>query len=233
VFELQALQQLLSTLSFKDYRMLTDFVNFKFTNTTGVMRNMQLNETDFDPVLDILCTPPTSPANGGRYIVDNGQGDWAGYDGYIAEYTMDGTTASWVFTQPGSDDMVYVTSDAKKYVYSEGEWVDPEYTIPLEISVDVFRESTYSGSLEALTEDIRDTIVEAFTDRFGINAEIYRSEIIDVVQGVDGVNHCRLLKPVSSIFFNFDINDFTQTELLQYAPEYVYFTTDNITIRVY
>ena len=248
-FEMQALQQLLTTLSFKDYRMLTDFINFKFTNTTGVMRNMQLNEVDHSPVIDISCTPPTSPSVGDRYIVDNGQGAWAGYDGYITQYTqqidstsvidgtatiiIDSTSFYWAFTEPKSDDMVYVTSDSTKYIYSDKGWVNPEYTIPLQLSVDVFREDTYTGSLASLTQDIREALVEAFQDRFGINVELYRSEIIDVVQGVDGVDHCRLNAPVSNIFFNFDIDNFTQQELLEYAPEYVYFTEDDIAIKVY
>ena len=91
----------------------------------------------------------------------------------------------------------------------------------------------YTASLGALTQAIREALVEAFTERFGINAEIFRSEIVDIVQGVDGVDHCRLLTPQSSIFFNFDIDDFTQTQLLEYAPEYVYFTEDDIAIRIF
>ena len=244
-FEVQVMQQLLTTLTFKDYRMLTDFVSFKFANTTGVMRNMQLNDTDHNPVLDILCTPPASPSVGDRYIVDNGQGAWEGKDDYIAEYrqqvistaydatsVIDTTTYIWYYTEPKTDEMIYVTSEGYKYIYDE-KWVKPLYTIPLQLSLDIFRDDTYTGSLSALTQSIREALVEAFADRFGLNVTIYRSEIIDVVQEVDGVDHCTLRAPVSNIFFNYDINEFTQTQLLEYAPEYVYFTEDDIAIRVF
>jgi hypothetical protein len=233
-FEVQVMQQLLTTLTFKDYRMLTDFINFKFSNTTGILRNMQLNDVDLVAVTSIRCGAPFLPVVGDRYIVGRGStGDWEDYDDDIATYTSDGTSYIWVFTEPKSQQMVYITNEDYKYIYSDLGWVKPEYEIPLQISIDVFRESTYTGSLGALTQDIRATLLTAFEDRFGINAEIYRSEIIDVVQGVDGVDHCSLLTPESSIFFNFDINYFTQTELLEYAPEYVYFTEDDITIRIF
>ena len=233
-FELQVMQQLLSTLTFKDYRMLTDFVNFKFSNTTGILRNMQLNEVDLSTVISIRCSEPTFPLLGSRYIVARGStGEWKDHIDDIATYTLDGTASSWVYVTPKTDQMVYITSEDYKYIYSDAGWVKPEYAIPLQISLDVFREDTYTSSLGSLTQAIRDALIEEFSDRFGINAEIYRSEIIDVVQGVDGVDHCRLLTPQSSIFFNFDIDDFTQTQLLEYAPEYVYFTEDDIGIRVF
>ena len=232
-FETQVLQQLLTTMTFKDYKMLTDFINFKFANTTGTLNNMQLNEVDLSPVLGIESIPPTITAINQRYIVLNGTGDWLGHDNDIASSSTDGTSYVWVFTAPKSDQMVYVTDEAQKYIYSETGWVVPSYDIPLQISLDVFVESTYTGTLGDLTQEIREALVEEFTDRFGINVNIYRSEIIDVVQEVEGVDHCRLIDPVSSIFFNFDIDDFTQQQLLEYAPEYVYFTEDDISIRVF
>ncbi|GAF87473.1 unnamed protein product, partial [marine sediment metagenome] len=176
---------------------------------------------------------PTITGLNQRYIVLNGTGVWLGHDNDIASSSTDGTSYVWVFTVPKSDQMIYVTDVATKYIYSETGWVVPDYDIPLQISLDIFAESTYTGTLGTLTQDIREALVTAFTDRFGIGVSIYRSEIIDVVQEVDGVDHCRLLTPESSIFFNFDIDDFTQQQLLEYAPEYVYFTEDDIAIRIF
>ena len=233
VFETQVLQTLLTTLSFKDYRMLTDFINFKFANTTGNLTNMQLNDVDLAAVTDILSEPPISPSSGDRYIVSNGSGDWADQNDNIASYSADGTSFIWVFTIPKSDQMVYVTNKGYKYIYGERGWVVPSYEIPLKLSVDVFISDTYTGTISDLTQAIREALVTEFTDRFGINASIYRSEIVDVIQEVDGVDHCRLIKPETNIFFNFDIDDFTQQQLLVYSPEYVYFTEDDITIRTF
>lgn len=231
-FETQVLQQLLTTMEFKDYRMLTDFINFKFANTTGVLQNMKLNEVTLPRILDILSIPPTSGNQGDRYIVLNGTGTWLGQDNNIASLS-DTTSMIWVFTEPTTEDIAYVVNKGEKYLFSESGWLVPEYNIPLQIELDVFKTSTYSGSTGELAQEIRTILVSAFEGRFGINIDLYRSEIIDVVHNVNGVEHCRLIKPESSIFFNFDINDFTQKQLLEYGPEYIYFTSDDITIRVF
>jgi hypothetical protein len=231
-FETQVLQQLLTTMEFKDYRMLTDFINFKFANTTGLLQNMKLNEVTLPRILDILSIPPTSGNQGDRYIVLNGTGSWLGQDNNIASLS-DTTSMIWAFTEPTTEDIAYVINKGENYLFSELGWLVPEYNIPLKIELDVFKTSTYSGSIGDLTQEIRNTLVTAFEGRFGINVDLYRSEIIDVVHNVDGVEHCRLIKPESSIFFNFDINDFTQEQLLQYGPEYIYFTSDDITIRIF
>ena len=232
-FETQVLQSLLTTLTFKDYKMLTDFINFKFSNTTGTFTNMQLNDVDLSPVLSIDSDPPTITDINQRYIILNGTGEWLGHDNDIASSTTDGTSFVWAYTVPKTDQMIYVTNENLKYIYGEAGWVNPSYDIPLQISLDVFITSTYTGTLGDLTQAIRDALIDEFTDRFGINASIYRSEIIDVVQEVVGVDHCRLIEPTSNIFLNFDIDDFTQEELLQYSPEYLYFTEDDISIRIF
>ena len=228
-FELQVLQQLLTTMTFKDYKMLTDFINFKFSNTTGDLRNMQLNDVKLSPVISLTCEIPLTPANGDRYIVCNGNGEWENHNNEIA--MSDGT--SWVFIQPKTDQMLYVESEDVKYIFNGDSWNIPIYDIPLQISMDVFKTDTYTGTLGNLTQAIRDELILAFTDRFGINVNIYRSEIIDIIQGIDGVDHCHLITPESSIFLNFDIDTFTQEQLLEYSPEYFYFTSNSISIRVF
>ena len=231
-FEQQVLQLMLTTMTFKDYRMLTDFINFKFSNTTGPLQNMQLNEVNLLSVIDILSIPPTSGSVGDRYIVLNGTGAWLGYDNYIATLS-DSTALTWAFIAPKTDQIVSVINKGYKYIFCATGWAIPSYNIPLDISLDVFISDTYSGTLGDLTQEIRESLVESFEDRFGINVAIYRSEIIDVVQEIDGVEHCRLITPESNIFFNFDINNFTQEQLLQYGPEYIYFNEDSIAIRTF
>jgi hypothetical protein len=234
-FESQVLQKLLTTLTFKDYRMLTDFVSLKFSNTTGALTNMQLNEIDHQAVVDILHEAPIitdSTSLGVRYIVSpNSIGDWAGYDHQIATCSQVSPTL-WSYKDPNSDDMVYIQNKDAKYIFGEYGWSEPTYEIPFRISLDIFKSDTYSGLVSSLVYDIRQALLSAFSDRFGIGISLYRSEIIDVVQEVTGVDHCHVVEPESSIFFNFDINKFTQEELLKYSPDYIYFTEASISIKV-
>jgi len=234
-FESQVLQKLLTTLTFKDYRMLTDFVSLKFSNTTGLLTNMQLNDVDHQPVIDILHEAPVitdATSLGDRYIVSShSTGVWAGQDHKIATCSQVGPVL-WSYKDPNSDDMVYVENKASKYIFGEYGWVEPIYEIPFRISLDVFKDDTYSGLVSSLVYDIRQALLDAFSDRFGIGTAIYRSEIIDIVQEVTGVDHCHVVEPQSSIFFNFDINTFTQEELLEYSPDYIYFTEASISIKV-
>ena len=231
-FETNVMQKLVTTLDFKDYKMTTDFVNFKLANTDGVMENMQLNDISLPAVDNILSVPPVSGDVGDRYIILNGTGTWLGKDDQIAEIS-DSTSMTWAYYEPKTEQIVYVTDEAKKYIYCQAGWVIPEYEIPLQISLDVFKTSSYTGSNSDLTSEVRTAVVTAFTSRFGINSYLYRSEVIDVVQEVIGVEHCRLIKPESSIFFNFDLDKLTQEELLSYGPEYIFFEENDIAIRIF
>jgi len=230
-FELQVMQTLISTADLSDRRMLTDFSNIKFTNTFGVLNTMLLNQPTISPVLDIVETLPISPSVGDRYIYAPCSRDDQ-YQDYIARCT-DATNVIFVYEEAPVDTIVYVQSQGENYIYSESGWIPlPLYNIPLEIEVEVFRDLTFSGTLASLQDTVKTTIINAFSDRFGTASEIYRSEIIDVVQEIDGISHCRLRKPQTSIFFNFDLINLTEEQLLRYGPEYIYFTEDSITVRV-
>jgi hypothetical protein len=196
------------------------------------MENMQLNKINITAVTDILSNPPTSGTDGDRYIILNGTGDWLGKDDQVATLS-DSTSLTWAYNEPKTEQMVYVTNKLKKYIYCETGWIVPIYEIPLQIELDIFKSSTYTGSNSDLTSEVRTAVVAAFTSRFGINAFLYRSEIIDVVQEIEGVEHCRLIKPESSIFFDFNLDELTQEELLSYGPEYIFFEADDITIRIF
>ena len=231
-FELYVLQALLDSLTFSSYRMLTDFTNLKFPNTTGYLRNMQHNEVTKAAVIDIDITEkPTNPSVGDRYIVACCIDGWEDKINQIAECT-DATSQTWIFTEPTSDDIVYVTNEGKKYIYCESGWIVPEFQIPLQLEIELFVKDTYTGSLIELADNVRAAIILAFTDKFGLNTNIYRSEIIETIMGVTGVAYCRLIKPVSNIFFNFDLQDLTTAELLLYTPELVYFRTEDISIKI-
>ncbi len=235
-FETQVLQNMLSTLDFSKYRMLTDFVNFKFTNTTGLMKNMTMNKTTILDVIDFnpnRNSIPISPTIGDRYIVSGLEGgSWDNQKNKIATFLDSTSSIQWSFTQPSSDDIVKETTNNKKYIYTASGWIIPEYTIPLIIELEVFKESTYFGSDSKLINLVKESLLSEFSSRFGSNISLFRSEIVKNVQIIDGVNHCRVIKPESNIFFNYDINELTNDQLLEYTPEYVYFTADEISVKV-
>ena len=230
-FELEVLQKLITSMDLTDSKMLTDFTNIKFTSTYGTLENMKLNETTVSPVLDIVTTIPTSCNVDDRFIYSPTTGDDENQDNIIK--CVDSTSVLFIYEEPVADAIAYVDSKGENYIYSERGWIPlPEYSIPLPIEIEVFRSSTFSGTVTALVNTVRETIYDNFKDRFGTNAEIYRSEIIDIVQNIDGISHCRLRKPETSIFFNFKLNNLTQDQLLRYGPEYVFFTENSITVRV-
>lgn len=139
---------------------------------------------------------------------------------------------TWSFTEPTTDDIVDVTDKGYRYIYTGKNWVLPIYETPLQMSLEVFKEETYTGSNVTLAALVRTVLLSTFSDRFGSNIEIRRSEIIKAVQEIDGVAYCELITPESNIFFDFDLDDLTETQLLEYGPEYIYFTNSSISIRV-
>ena len=229
-FELQVLQALISSADLADRRMLTDFSNIKFTNTFGLLSTMLLNQATLSSVIDILPgAPPSGCTPGDRYIIQTCSEDLT-YKDKIARCT---DSTSFVYENATIDSIVYIENEGENYIFSSRGWIPlPLYEVPLVIDIEIFRDISFSGTLTSLQNTIRTTLVEEFADRFGTGAEIYRSEIIDIVQEIDGVSHCNLRSPETSIFFNFKLNELTEDQLLAYGPEYVYFTEDSITVRV-
>jgi hypothetical protein len=197
------------------------------------MNNMLLNKNNKLAVKDMgLTSIPTSLTTGDRYIISGNEGGtWTGHRDDIAICT--GSTAStWTFIMPNANDITYVQSKSSNYIYTQYGWKIPQYDIPLQISIELFRILDSSITDVSLVYNIQAALVSAFSSRFGPNLTIYRTEIIEVIQGVTGVSHCRLIEPESSVFFNFDLLDFTEQQLLEYGPEWVYFEIDDITIKV-
>jgi len=74
-----------------------------------------------DPVIDRdLCTPPSSPNVGDRYLVcPSGATDaWAGHENEIAEW--DGS--SWVFQTPSEGWVVWVNDENTYYIFDGSQW---------------------------------------------------------------------------------------------------------------
>lgn len=66
--------------------------------------------------------PPVSPADGDRYIVGVGTGDWAGQDDNLAQYVEEGDF--WQFYEAGSQ-AVIVVYDGSIYAYAGSSGWEP------------------------------------------------------------------------------------------------------------
>ena len=232
-FELMVMQKLISSMDLIEYRMLTDFINVKLCNSTGNINNMQLNQTSKTDVIDVgISELPSSGSVGDRYIIGHPEVGIESQNKDKIAIMYDSTAVTWIYSSPTINDIVYVQSKGKKYFFSSSGWVCPEYEIPLKIEVEVLRISDSAVNEAEIMQNVKEKLLDTFQDRFGPNITLYRSELIEAVQGVEGVLNCRLIKPETSIFFTYNIDTFTQDQLLQYSPEYIYFTEDDITVRV-
>jgi len=229
-FELYTLQSIIN-IDFLNYRMLTDFINIKFSNTIGSFIGMTYNTTTkLDVISNLMTSVPTSFVSGDRYIVNGTEGgDWTSQKDKIAQ-SID--SSSWIFIDPVYNDIVYITSTQTKLIFTGQKWSEMVFQIPLTVSLDVYKTANSTLSDIELSNLIKSTLISSYSSRFGINAYIYRSEIIRTVQDIDGVDHCILVHPSSDLFLSFNIDDFTQDQLLKYSPEYMYFTTDSISVNV-
>lgn len=228
-FESIVMQNVVSKSNLNNYRMLTDFINLKIANTVGSSISMKYNKSTKPDVIDWeIKEPPINPKIGDRYIIGIGEGAWKGKNNKIVVYTGLG----WSYIDPSYNDIVYIKNKGIKVIFTGSEWVEAVFDIPLQIRLEVYKKTDYAGTNAELVESIKSKLISEFSDRFGLNIKLYRSEVISVVQCVEGVSHCTLVYPKHDIFFDFDLSDLTEIELLTYAPDYVYFREDDISVNI-
>jgi len=240
-FALQIYNDIL-TLDITEYRMTSDFINLKFSNTTGVLDNMQYNETTKDDVISINSTGSLSSlggTDGNRYLVTdreyvNPWGEDSTYDReapFIAEYVS--STNTWVFERVITNDMITVTSSSTKVIYDGHDAIVPILTIPFNIELIVWRDASTSATTEAIVQNIKNSLINGLYSKFGFDANIYLSEIVEIAQGVEGVRNCTVVDPTHDIFFDYNLKeDLTQQELLEYSPQLVWFDSTTISVEV-
>ena len=104
--------------------------------------------------------------------------------------------------------------------------------MPLDMNLEVFLEKGFIQSTQEAINQVKFKLLTDFSSRFGPNVTLYRSEIIRSVQELEFVNHCNLKKPESNIFFEFSEENMTQTQLLEFSPDYIYFEENSINVTV-
>ena len=232
-------------LDITEYRMLTDFINLKFSNTTGIMDNMKYNKATKNSVISInphytLEQLASDSTNGDRYLIveetcEDGN-PWADapYNregGFIAEYVS--VTNNWIFERLSVNDIVEVTSTGDKIIFNGADAIVPVTTIPFSIQIIVWIDRTTSVSTDAVIKAVKDNLINGLYTRFGFDADIYKSDLLQIIQSTAGVLNSQIIEPRHDIFFNYDVRkDLTQQELLEYSPQLIWFDSTTITVEV-
>jgi len=252
-FELAVIQNLINNLDMNDKRMLTDFINVKFPDTHGILYNLKYNPVDHivssryitpfnDTAPDGFSSSSSSSIEAGTKFIVNGPVpgyediDLTTYINHIAELKADG---GWLIHVPENEDYIRVEDeydsqhDQKIYAFSGARWVDVQiFTIPIDISAKIRVSSNANVSYSGLVQEIKELLIEKFTPKMGMNRPLDRSEIIKVIRDVDYVTFCDLLTPEINIRFDYDIEDLSQKQLLDYTPQYVGFSEGSIDIEI-
>jgi hypothetical protein len=100
-----------------------DGQTLQFDATSQLWKNVSQSsptQTDLDPVINVLNTPPVSPNVGDRYRIGTSpNGIWVGQNNNIAEWN--GT--SWIFTTPVVDNIVFQTATATTFRFNGTSWL--------------------------------------------------------------------------------------------------------------
>jgi hypothetical protein len=243
--------QKIVTFDVSQYKMLTDNISIKFSDTTGYLTNMRNNKPTKSAVLGINPTSiPENPTIGDRYAVSDEQNPWSvspwkQEPPFVAQAigSYDSTGAlidiAWAFDRIIKNDIIEVIPDPtnpdSSYIvlYTGSKLVDPVVKIPFTIKMIIWKKATSSMTNQTLSQKIKDTLIQTFYNKFGYDQTIYRSEIIRAVKSISDVENCELLEPQFDIFFNYDpYVDFDEKKLLQFSPQLCYFDTKSIVLDI-
>jgi hypothetical protein len=108
------------------------FFQLKQTNSPSLNDNLNWNQINLvqsgsewvNSVLSKQGTPPMSPSNGDRYLIDVGTGVWTAHSNKIAEYL----NTSWIYTTPTEGMTVRIDNEPGPiYSYLGGIWTKQEF----------------------------------------------------------------------------------------------------------
>ena len=231
-------------MQISQYRMINDFINIKFPDTTGLLTNMKYNPVDAQTIISRkLTSVPISPILNDTYIINGSEGydflgnNWNNYINYIVIWNG----VEWLFTPPSINQFIEINNiydpldddQGKRLIYSGSSWFEPVFNIPINITLRITQDSTISSSTSAIVNSIKTEIVNQMASQFGLDKNIDRSQIIQIVRSVPGVKYVELLEPSVDIKFNYNIlTDLTEEEVLDYTPQISAITEDTITVKV-
>jgi hypothetical protein len=214
---------------------------FKWEDPTGIT---------FDETVtyDFISSSSSQSNSTDLFIVN---GNVPGYENSQSSLTINYIAQLYSGIGPNNTDIWYLTKptrgmyikvideldsygDSKIIVFDGTNWIDAQnFKIPIEIELSIETDPTVTISQSTLKQNITDTLIEHFSPYMGVQKELDRSEILQVVKGVKGVKYAEVISPAIDIRFNYDISkDLTQAQLLNYTPQYCGFTSDSISIEI-
>jgi len=218
-------------------KMLTDFVNVKFSTATGLLTNMlQYNKLSRRETI-IAIDPdelPNCPSDNDAIAITSYEKSkrWlSDYNipktltGYLLKYSD--TLGDWVgplILKP-NDILLYkpylVSGFETKLIYNGYKLVNLIESIPLKIVVDVWIDANKLTGGEykktektSITDEIKQAIIYQLAENFGYDTSISVVQIQEAVKSVRGVKRCVVVKPNHDIFYNFALEDLNQDQLL-------------------
>lgn len=255
-FEKRLIQNLIKNLDETDIRLCNSYVSNKFCNTIGELTNIELNIPNYkvkdnvESYSDLLVKYGNNLSsffyndmfliNGDllsdntktKYIQINDINDkFYNQETKIAKFIKIDSSGEpvWEFIQPINSDCVYIESKNLKLFFDGNEWFRPHFETPISINIIAYLDDFNLPYGEYIREELYNWLKNNY---FGIEKNIYRSEIIRFVQSFSNVIYCKLLDPKIDITFNYDIDNIKHTELLKYTPQFVYFKKELINVKV-
>ena len=233
-FERDIINRLMTNTALANYQMMNISSSIKFARTCGYSTNYDYNEATKAPVIAITNVPPADPQVGDRYIVGNEpEGEWTGRKGCIATYAE---TVGWYFLDCAPGDIIFVTSEDKKYTFSGNAqtWINQKIEIPFKVNVYVYVNSKLTSDTDAsIGEKVKQQILYTLAASAGLQTDQHRSVLYQSIQGLgDYIDHCEIDIPEYDINYSFDIEDFTKEQLKLYVPEFIFTTYDSISVKV-
>ena len=238
-------------------RMLTDFVNLKFSNTFGIYTSMlynkernigSINYIDPDVVhidtttkklnIDECLTDGSLVAitnfEKGKYWNSSGISDRR--TGYVMKYKTNGNTSEWLgpYELRTNDILLYDNREVNyktKLIFNGHKLTTLVEDIPLQVVVDVWIDSVGKTN-ETIIETIKNSILNKLSPNFGYTPNISVSDIEMATMSVSFVKKCVVIKPTHDIFLNFKVEKLLQTDVLRYTPELLYVTYDSIVVNI-
>lgn len=238
-FEQEIIQRMINFYDSTEIRMLNTFINFKFSKTYGLIKNIYYNQEQIrviDKVANRSAMNSGDVVIGNRFIIDgpiptSDPPEFQNMEGGIALYKgIDPSTSNeiWEVNIPPISTLAYVINTDQKFFFNGRKWTNMKYKLPLEIEVILYTDTGYLSYVDKAKE----ALLTYFKPIFKLDTSIYRSKINDILMNIDGVKYVKVIKPEIDFNYKYKMEDLSFDTLITYTPEYIWFDESHINVRV-